>query len=113
MTQRIRYEVPEKSIVAASHTVMNSGTLPHRIVLRDEGQQYITHIEILAIRAVGDCTDADGNPDTIQLHHMGFENGHYFRYDRLHDEGVMKAKADKAAAFKLAKADYDERVKGL
>ena len=103
-TQRIRYDVEDKSIVAASHTVMGYGILPHRIVLRDDGRQYITHVEVLSILSIAGSVVAD-IPTTILMRHSCFENGHYFLYGGF---SVTKEEASKEA-----KLDFDERVKSL
>lgn len=73
----------EKTILSASKIVWSEGCAPVRVVLRNNGGDYITHMENLRL---------DGGT----FKHDGFYYGHYFGKD-----------ADKAHA------DYLERAKKL
>jgi hypothetical protein len=60
-----------KSILQASKLVWNEGCAPVRVVLRQEGEEYITHMENLRL-------------EKGVFKHDGFYWGHYFM--RLKDE---------------------------
>ena len=95
MSQNIRIE-NDPSIVNLSRTVVGDGMRPNRIVLRDDGHQFITHREIFRVAVVG---------DTVTFTHDSFENGNYFRYGK--GGGTREeAKAD-------ATKDFQNRSKGI
>lgn len=75
--------VNDKTILIASHIVWRDGCAPTRVVLRKDGEEYITHMENLRLE------------DGI-FKHDGFYWGHYF----MHNE-------------KMAKEDYQDRLKKL
>jgi hypothetical protein len=96
MSQNIRF-TNEPSIINWSRTVTGEGTRPNRIVLRDDGHQFITHREILLV-------GASSNGDTVTFTHDSFENGHYFRYG-----GKEPGAPTREQALAEATQDFKER----
>lgn len=64
------------SIISSSKVVWDEGLMPHRVVLRKEGDEYITHMENLVFKDDG-------------FKHLEFYWGHYFK-----DSELEKAKED-------------------
>lgn len=64
------------SILVASKVVWDEGDMPHRVVLRKVGDEYVTHWENLVFKDDG-------------FVHRDFYWGHYFKADELE-----KAKED-------------------
>ena len=85
MGQRIIIET-DKAILAFSKTVVGSGTLPHRIVMWDDGRQIIVHTQTLTVSVDG---------DTVTFAHYAYDTGDYFRYDggAPRDAAILKGKA--------------------
>lgn len=73
----------DPSILMASKVVWDEGVQPHRVVLRKQGDEYITHMENLVFKDDG-------------FIHRDFYWGHYFGQDQV-----------------KAHADYLERCKKL
>jgi hypothetical protein len=80
----------EPSIVAASPVVQESGLLPHRIVIRDLGDQYVVHTEVR-------------EPDKEPWYHQG----DYF--PKQND--APTAKESDAVALSKAWARFEERAR--
>ena len=72
----------DKTIIAASKMVWSEGTAPHRVVLRKDGEEYITHMENLRL--------VDGI-----FKHDGFYWGHYFMLDEAGAKEDFKARVSK------------------
>jgi hypothetical protein len=85
MSQSIQFE-NEMPIICFSKTVTGNGTLPHRIVVWDDGRQIIVHTEILHVRIEG---------QTVIFSHAAYDTGDYFRYDYrdLNDPVTARARA--------------------
>lgn len=79
-------------IIATSPWVRGHGELPHRIVLRDDGNTFIIHTQV-ADMACGQATKAY------------FEGGSYFRYGRSRQPA-----RDEALAFAWKRFETRSRV---
>ena len=80
----------ESSIVAASPVVYESGMLPHRIVIRDLGDQYVVHTEVI-------------EPKKKPWYHHG---------DYLPKKSdTLPAEESDAAALRKAWARFEERAR--
>lgn len=64
----------DKTILASSRIVWSEGCAPMRVVLRNNGGEFVTHLEVL---------DLDGGV----FKHADFLHGHYFGQD---DKGAME-----------------------
>jgi hypothetical protein len=69
------------SIVTASKIIIASGCTLHRMVLRKDGEEFITHRENLML---------DGNV----IKHVDFYEGHYFKsYDKAVENFIERCKS--------------------
>jgi hypothetical protein len=101
MAQCIRFQ-NEKDIVRASRTVVEEGLLPHRIVLRDLGGEFVVHAETL---------DVGVRENTVYFTHYSYEHGDYFPYNK--DEGVKMYAFSREAALEAADKCFVKRAATL
>ena len=95
MTQSIKFET-ECSILEFSRITIGSGTLPHRLVLRELPDKFVIHTEIMRIE--NERENLDGSVDeVVTFKHDSFENGTYFDFNEgdVHDrfEALGNARA--------------------
>jgi hypothetical protein len=96
MGQSIKIESTADTL-QGGRIIAGNGMLPCRIVLRDLGEKFVTHIEVLTVRVEG---------DVVFFSHRDFENGHYFD----HGEWTGKTREQAHAA---ALADFDKRLRAF
>lgn len=92
----------EEDHVFGSKIVLSTGLRPTRVVLRDLGDQFVTHREYMHVSTV---TRSDKNfmYDYVVCTHEAYDHGHYFRYN----------KETREEAYSKAVADFAERVEKL
>jgi hypothetical protein len=94
MTQSILVEDNE-TIIHETQIHVGCGTLPHRIVLRDLGDKFVTHVETLTVTMP--------NESEVVFKHRSFENGHYFEH------GQFAAGTSREQRLEQALKDFHER----
>lgn len=94
MSQAIRI-VNDKDILNHGRTIIGDGMLPNRIVLRDLGNKFVTHVETLTVSVHA------GNE--VHLTHSSYECGNYFEHGEM-------AKRTRTQALDAALADFNRRI---
>lgn len=96
--------VNQPDIQRASSLVLSEGLMPRRVVLRDLGDQFVTHDELMVVTAT---EREDGNIE-LTCSHLGFNQGNYFRFKTAAHTGFSNF-PDRDTAWEEAVQDYNER----
>jgi len=97
MTQSIRIE-DEKTIIESGRISVGNGTLPNRVVLRDLGDKFVVHHEVLNV-----FVEHTPVGDTVVFSHDNFYCGTYFEY------GEYRAFSTRGRAHAAALTCFNER----
>lgn len=94
----------EDTVIQGSRIVFSEGQRPMRIVLRDLGDQFVTHVEFMHIKTEQHVPASLGEvKDEIVCTHESFDLGHYFDYDEK----------SRQTQLKRAEHDFRERCQKL
>jgi hypothetical protein len=96
MSQSIRFNNDESdSVIQYTRTHVADGVRPNRIVLRDLGDKFVVHNEMLKVTIEGD--------NRVVFSHDSFENGDYFDY------GINILRMSRDEALTAATTKFYER----
>ena len=102
--------VNEPDIIRFSNVVLSEGLLPVRVVLRDLGDQFVVHNELMVITAQA----RDDGCIELQCGHYAYDQGEYFRWKPEGYTGFNNY-PHKVTALEEARQAFNERCakKGL
>ena len=71
----------DPSVIRHTNLVVGPGALPRRVVLRDLGNKFVTHVEYMRIDIETRIDPESGMTyDYVVCSHHAFDAGHYFEY---------------------------------
>lgn len=96
--------IDDPTVRRSSNLILSEGLMPRRVVLRDVGDQFVTHDELMVITA------AEREDGLIELtcSHLGFNQGNYFRFTPEGHSGFSNF-PNKATAWEEAVQDFNMR----
>lgn len=97
MNTNVTHIQDDESIIQKTSLHLNEGLLPRRIVLRDLGEKFVTHMETMTITCTG---------HHLHCQHHAFGDGNYFDYGRM-------GAPTKEEAREAAEKDFDDRAARL